>query len=82
MKGIVYAKYKCTLHMLPADQLPGFVKMFSHNIPVHYVSLETQLATLTFGDSFLRVVFRENVNNDSTTSYLLFVVAFITVIIS
>ena len=68
--------------MLPADQLPGFVKMFSHNIPVHYVSLETQLATLTFGDSFLRDVFRENVNNAGTTSSLLFVVVFITVIIS
>ena len=82
MKGIVYAKYKFTLHMLPADQLPWFVKMFSHNIPVHYVSLETQLATLTFGDSFLRDIFRENVNNASTTLSLLFVLAFIATIIS
>ena len=39
-----------TLEMLSVDQLPGFVKMFSHNIPVRYVRLETQLATLTFGD--------------------------------
>ena len=33
-----------TLDMLPADQLPGVVKMFSHNIPVRYVRLETQFA--------------------------------------
>ena len=65
-----------------ADQLPGFVKMFSRNIPIRYIRLETQLATLTFGDSFLRDVFRENVNNAGTTSSLLFVVVFITVIIS
>ena len=41
-----------TSDMLSADHLPGFVKMFSHNIPVRYVRHETQLATLTFGDSF------------------------------
>ena len=56
-----------TLDMLSADQLPGFVKMFSHNIPVRYVRLETQLATRSFGDSFLRDAFRENANNASTT---------------
>ena len=62
--------------MLSADQLSGFVKMFSHNIPVRYVRLETQLATLTFGDSFLRDVFRENANNASTTLFLLFMEGF------
>ena len=41
-----------TLDILPADQLPGFVKTFSHNIPIRYVRFETQLATLTFGDFF------------------------------
>ena len=46
-----------TLDILSADQLPGFVKMFSHHIPVRYVRLETQLATSTFGDSFLRCFF-------------------------
>ena len=60
-----------TLDMLSAGQLPGFLKMFNHNIPVRYVRLETQLATLTLGDSFLRDVFRENVNNTSTTLSLL-----------
>ena len=68
--------------MLSADQVPGFVKIFSHNIPVCCVRLETQLATLKFGDPFLRDVFRENVNNASTTLSLLFVVAFIAAIIS
>ena len=71
-----------TLDMLPADQLPEFVKMFSHNIPVRYVRLETQLATLTFGDSFLRGVFRENANNEHTILSLLFMECFTTAIIS
>ena len=62
--------------MLSADQLSGFVKMFSHNIPVRYVRLETRLATLTFGDSFLSDVFRENANNASTTLFLLFMEGF------
>ena len=35
-----------TLDILSADQLSGFVKMFSHNNPVRYVRLETKLATL------------------------------------
>ena len=65
-----------------ADQLPGFVKMFSRNIPIRYIRLETQLVTLTFGDSFLRYVFRENANNSSTTLSLLFMEGFTTVIIS
>ena len=30
-----------TLDMFSANQLPGFVKMFSHNNPVRYVRLET-----------------------------------------
>ena len=41
-----------TFYMLSADQLPGFVKTFSHNIPIRYVRFETQLATLTIGDFF------------------------------
>ena len=40
------------------------------------------MATLTFGDSFLRDVFRENGNNASTTLYLLFMEGFATAIIS
>ena len=46
--------------------------MFNYNIPAQYVRLETQLATLTFGDSFLRDVCRKNANNASTTLSLLF----------
>ena len=48
---------------------------------VQYVRLETQLATLTFGDSLLRDVLRENVNNATTTLSLLLMEGFITVII-
>ena len=68
--------------MLLANQLPGFVRMFSHNIPVQYVRLETQLATPTFGDSFLRDVFKENANNASTSLSLLFIECFTTAIFS
>ena len=52
VEGDCLGKILGTLDTLSADQLPGFVKMFSRNIPVRCVRLETQLATLTFGDSF------------------------------
>ena len=48
-----------TLDMVSAEQLPEFVKMFSHNIPIQYGRLETQLATLKNGNSFLRDVLTE-----------------------
>ena len=72
-----------TLDILSGDQLPGFVKMFSHHIPVRYVRLETQLGTSTFGDSFLRYFFFwENANNASGTLSLLFMEGLTTAIIS
>ena len=40
--------------MLSFDQLPAFLKRYNHDIPVQYLRFETQLATLTNGDSFLR----------------------------
>ena len=43
-----------TSDMLSVDELPAFVKMYNHDIPVQYLRLETQLATLINGDSFLR----------------------------
>ena len=43
-----------TSAMLSIDQLPVFVKMYSHDIPVQYLRLETQLATHINGDLFLR----------------------------
>ena len=43
-----------TSDMLSDDQLPAFVKMYNHDISVQYLWLETQLATLINGDSFLR----------------------------
>ena len=55
VEGDCLYKILGTLDMLSVDQLPGFVKMFSHNIAVRYVV--TQLATLTSGDSFLRYCF-------------------------
>ena len=47
VEGDCLYKSLATLDMLSSDQLPGFVKMFSHNIPVWYVGLETQSAALT-----------------------------------
>ena len=59
VKGDCLYKLLRTLGMLSADQLPGLGKMISHNISFRYARLETQLATLTFGDSFLRDVLRK-----------------------
>ena len=42
-----------TSDMLSVDQLPAFVKMYNHDIPIQYLRLGTQLATLINGDSFL-----------------------------
>lgn len=66
-----------TSDMLSADQLPRFVKMFSHNIPIRYGRLETQLATSTKGVSFLRNVLTENTG---TTLYLVLMESFTTAI--
>ena len=47
VEGDCLYKSLATLDMISADQLPGFVKVFSHNISVWYIRLETQLAALT-----------------------------------
>ena len=52
VEGGCLCKSLGTLDMLSGDQVPRFLKMFSHNIPVCCVRLEIQLATLTFGDPF------------------------------
>ena len=52
--------------MYSADQLPGFVKMYKHDIPVQYLRLETQLAKLTNGGSFLRDLLTTGGNNRIT----------------
>ena len=52
-----------TSDMLSVDQLPAFVKMYNHDIPVQYLRLETQLATLVNGDSFLRDLLTTEGNN-------------------
>ena len=70
-----------TLDMLSTDQLPGIGKIYSPNIPAPYARLETRLATLTFGDSFVRHFFRENPSNSSTTLSLLFMEDFTNAII-
>ena len=66
-----------TSDMLSADQLPEFLKVFSHNIPVWNSRLETQLATQTNGDSILWDV----LTWDVTTLFLLFMESFTTAII-
>ena len=43
-----------TSHMLSVDQLAAFLKMCNHDSPVQYLRLETQLAALINGDSFLQ----------------------------
>ena len=66
--------------MLLVDQLPAFVKMYNHDIPVQYLRLETQLATLIDGDLFLRDLLATGDNN-CITLYLLFMEGFTTAII-
>ena len=67
-----------TLDMVSAEQLPEFVKMFSHNIPIQYGRLETQLATLKNRNSFLRDVLTETTG---TALCFLFMESFTTTII-
>ena len=55
---------------LSVDQLPAFVKMYNHDIPVQYLRLETQLATLINGDSFLRDLLTTGGNNGITLCLL------------
>ena len=69
-----------TSDMLSVDQLPAFVKMYNHDIPVQYLRLETQLATLINGDSFLRDLLTTGGNNGITLC-LLFIEGFTTAII-
>ena len=69
-----------TSDMLSVDQLPAFVKMYNHDIPVQYLRLETQLATLINGDSFLRDLLTTGGNNGITLC-LLFMEGFTTAII-
>ena len=66
--------------MLSVDQLPAFVKMYNHDIPVQYLRLETQLATLINGDSFLRDLLTAGGNNGITLCSL-FMEGFTTAII-
>ena len=69
-----------TSDMLLVDQLPAFVKIDNHDIPVQYLRLETQLATLINGDSFLRDLLTTGGNN-GITFWLLFMEGFTTAII-
>ena len=66
--------------MPSVDQLPAFVKMYNHDIPVQYLRPETLLATLINGDSFLRDLLATGGNNGLTLC-LLFMEGFTTAII-
>ena len=66
--------------MLSANQLPGFLKMCNHNIPDQYLRLETQLAALINGDSFLQDLLTTGGINGITLC-LLFMEGFTTAII-
>ena len=77
VKGESLYKSLDTSDMLSADQLPEFLKVFSHNIPVWNSRLETQLATQTNRDSILWDV----LTWDVTTLFLLFMESFTTAII-
>ena len=69
-----------TSDILSVDQLPAFVKIYNHDIPVQYLRLATQLATLINGDSFLRDLLTTGGSNGITLC-LLFMEGFTTTII-
>ena len=69
-----------TSGMLSVNQLAAFVKMYNHDIPVQYLRLERQLATLINDDSFLRDLSTTGGNNGITLR-LLFMEGFTTAII-
>ena len=57
--------------MLSVDQLPAFLKMYNLDIPVQYLRLQTQLATLLKGDSFLGIFSQQEVIKVSLYVYYL-----------
>ena len=57
--------------MLSVDQLPAFLKMYNLDIPVKYLRLQTQLATLLKGDSFLGIFSQQEVIKVSLYVYYL-----------
>ena len=59
-----------TSDVLSLDQLPAFVKMYNHDIPVQYLRPETQLATLINGESFLRDLLTTGGNKGITLFWL------------
>ena len=59
-----------TSDMLSVDQLPAFVKMYNHDIPIQYLRPETQLATLINGESFLRDLLTTGGNKGITLFWL------------
>ena len=69
-----------TSHMLSVDQLSGFLKMCNHDIPVQYLRLQTQLAALINGDSFLQDLLATGGINGITLC-LLFMEGFTTAVI-
>ena len=69
-----------TSDILSVDQLPAFVKIYNHDIPVQYLRLATQLATLINGDSFLRDLLTTGGSNGITLC-LLFMEGFTTAVI-
>ena len=59
-----------TSDMLSVNQLPAFVKMYNHDIPIQYLRPETQLATLINGESFLRDLLTTGGNKGITLFWL------------
>ena len=64
--------------MLSVDDLPCFVRVYDENVQIDFLQLETKLASLTYGDPFLRNV----VSNTENVLFLLFMGGYTTAVIS
>ena len=67
-----------TFDMLSVDDLPCFVRVYDENVQIEFLQLETKLASLTYGDSFLRNI----VSNTENVLFLLFMGGYTSAVIS
>ena len=64
--------------MLSVDDLPCFVRVYDENVQIEFLQLETKLASLTYGDPFLRNI----VSNTENVLFFLFMGGYTTAVMS
>ena len=64
--------------MLSVDDLPRFVRVYDENVQIECLQLETKLASLAYGDPFLRNI----VSNTENVLFLLFMGGYTTAVVA